>query len=303
MNNSKISILIPTYNWDISRLLQALGKEINEANLGNFTEIIVVDDCSTLANIKAANAKAIHKLAGVRIKYHGLRKNIGRSRIRNFLAHEAGGSHLLFIDNDILPDRNNFIQLYINHMSWEIVCGGRSYNQRVLLGPTYDFHVYFGKKSEVKSPIERNLTPWRYLFSSNLMIRKDIFDKVPFDTSFYGHGYEDTEWAIRLSKASTIYHIDNTVAHLGLKTKKHLLNQMRDATNNYIYLSKLHQSEFIETPIYLFVNHLSKLNLALLRMIDSTIISIFYKLNNNELLYNIYQFDKAVMFAIQLKQL
>jgi GT2 family glycosyltransferase len=303
MNNSKLSILIPTYNWDISRLLQALGKEITEANLGDVTEIIVVDDCSTLADIKEANAKAIHKLAGVRIKYHGLRKNIGRSRIRNFLANEAGSSHLLFLDNDIIPDRKDFLQLYISHRSWEIICGGVSYNERILLEPIYDFHVYFGKKTEAKSTIERNLIPWRYLFSSNLMIRKDIFEKVPFDKSFYCHGYEDIEWAIRLSKASTIYHIDNTVSHLGLKTKKHLLNQMRDATNNYIYLSKLHQSKFAETPIYLFINYLSKLSLALLKMIDSALISIFDKLNNNGLLYNIYQFDKAVMFAIQLKQL
>jgi glycosyltransferase involved in cell wall biosynthesis len=303
MANSKLSILIPTYDWDISQLMLALSNEINDAKMRDVTEIIIVDDCSTIMDIKEVNAKSINNLAGVSIKYHELKKNIGRSRIRNLLAKEASGSHLLFLDSDILPDQKDFIRRYIDHFSWEIVCGGISYNQRILLEPIYDFHVYFGKKTEVKSHIERNLIPWRYLFSSNLMIRKDLFDKVSFDDSINCHGYEDIEWAIRLSKASVIYHINNTVSHLGLKTKKHLFNQMRNATNNYIYLSKLHQNDFAETPIYLFINYLSKLSLTLLKMIDSTLISIFIKSNNNELLYNVYQFNKAIIFAIKSKQL
>ena len=303
MTNRKLSILIPTYNWDISQLLLALFNEISMSNLENITEIIIADDCSTLAGIKVVNAKVIKNLARVTIKYHELKRNIGRSKIRNFLAKEAGGSHLLFLDSDILPDRKDFIRQYINHLSWKIVCGGRSYNQRILLEQIYDFHVYFGKKTEVKSPMERNLNSWRFLFTSNLMIRKDVFESVLFDELFYGHGYEDTEWAIRLSKLHTIYHIDNTASHLGLNTKMKLLNQMRNGTNNYIYLSKLHPMEFMETPIYPLINKLIKLSLPLLRVIDLTLITTFEKLNNNELLYKIYQLDKAVWFAINLKVL
>jgi len=303
MINSKLSILIPVYNWDISRLLLALGHEIDDANLRDVTEIILIDDCSTMAGIREANATAIHKLSGVEIKYHKLIKNIGRSKIRNLLAEEASGSHFLFLDSDILADRKDFIRLYLHHISWEIVCGGRSYNQRILLDPMYDFHVFLGQKTEVKSHLERNLAPWRYLFSSNLMIRKDIFEKVSFDTFFNCHGYEDIEWAIRLSKASTIHHIDNTVSHLGLRTKTHLLSQMRNAMNNYIYLSKLHHKEFTETPIYNVIKYMNKLNLHLLKKIDLALISIFNKINNNELLYNLYQLDKAVMFAINSKQM
>ena len=80
----KLSILIPTYNYDCSHLvLQLLEQQPKEA------EIIIGDDCST---------KPIKEISGCRI--FRPEHNLGRAAIRNALAREAKGEWLLFIDAD-----------------------------------------------------------------------------------------------------------------------------------------------------------------------------------------------------------
>ena len=58
--------------------------------------------------------------------------------------------------------------------------------------------------------------PEKYVFTSNLLIRRDVFDAEPFDAGFVGWGWEDVEWGMRVSRRHPIAHIDNPATHLGL---------------------------------------------------------------------------------------
>ena len=89
-----ISILIPCYNYDITELTQKLHKQLNIVK--KKFEIICVEDGSTDTFLNTNIKKLTH------VKYIKLHKNIGRSKIRNFLAMEAKFNWLLFIDCDRL---------------------------------------------------------------------------------------------------------------------------------------------------------------------------------------------------------
>ena len=87
-----ISILIPCYNYSVNKLVQNIHiqTEIEKINY----EIICAEDGST----KLFTNSKIKKLKNVR--YIINKENIGRSKIRNYLAKKAKYNWLLFIDCD-----------------------------------------------------------------------------------------------------------------------------------------------------------------------------------------------------------
>lgn len=306
--NKKIilSVLIPVYNWDISLLLEKLAAEIQNNNLCELVELVVIDDCSTDDKARTANGKKVLECrsAGVNIKYSELQKNIGRALIRNKLADQASGEFILFLDGDSLPNRTDFLTAYLSYAlenRWDVVCGGRNYISRIMYGKEYGFYFYLGNKVEVKSVEIRSETPWRYLYTSNILVRKSVFLKTPFDERFSGYGYEDAEWGIRLSKKYKVLHIDNTVSHLGLVTKETAYQKMRDSIKNYVLLAKLHPDAFKESSVYKVSRRLIFLPVSLLDLMDVVLEKMFLFISNNSICFLIFQMNKAVLFAKQLK--
>lgn len=98
-NNSKISIILPTYNREkiISNSIKSCLQQTY-----NPIEIIVIDDCST-DNTK----KIIKDFKDIRIKYIKLLTHKGASYSRNIGIKKAKGSYIAFIDSDdiFLPEK------------------------------------------------------------------------------------------------------------------------------------------------------------------------------------------------------
>lgn len=98
-NNSKISIILPTYNREkfISNTIKSCLQQTY-----NPIEIIVIDDCST------DNTKEVIKdFKDIRIKYIKLLTHKGASYSRNIGIKKAKGSYITFIDSDdvFLPEK------------------------------------------------------------------------------------------------------------------------------------------------------------------------------------------------------
>ena len=105
-----ISILIPSYNFDVTNLIETIHKQI-ELTTNKF-EIICAEDGSTqtFSNEKIKNLK--------NVTYIHLKKNIGRSKIRNLLANTAKFKWLLFIDCDS-EINNNFVYKKTDQHDWK----------------------------------------------------------------------------------------------------------------------------------------------------------------------------------------
>ena len=250
LNKEGLSILIPLYNQVGVALAMALSKQVEQCateekkkneGKGNANdtislgfEIIFADDGSVDATARQRNA-IIAQLPYC--QYIERPKNVGRSAIRNFLAHTAHYSHLIFLDGDVAIKRGNFVQTYLAHRNDADVIIGTLHFSRMqvacdtaedIIGHTkrakeetkkttepmlyndnlkYRYEQQFLAKHPVKKRMQQ---PYASFRTTNFMVRRDLLLAYPFDETFHEYGYEDTLFGKQLKEhGATLIHLDN----------------------------------------------------------------------------------------------
>ncbi len=231
-----LSILIPIHNYDIRPLVQKLHKECMA--LGVNFEIICLDDASDIS-FRELNAEL---LALQNVSYVLLNQNIGRSAIRNRLAEMAKYDFLLFMDCDTIPEKADYIEIYVRNLkSGSVLYGGRSYQPEKPTEPELYFHWFYGSNREVSTVTERTKAPYRSFMTNNFVIPKDILLKIRFDESLKQYGHEDTVFGLELKKLEIpILHLDNPMRHIGLEKAGDFLRKSEQAIDNLLILMKKH---------------------------------------------------------------
>jgi cellulose synthase/poly-beta-1,6-N-acetylglucosamine synthase-like glycosyltransferase len=247
-----ISVLIPSYNYNVFPLVLELQKQCLECRIE--FEILVFDDGSV--NFIDENQQ-INSLENCRFSQNN--SNLGRGKNINFLAANAQFEWLLIMDCDTFPTKNDYIQKYIFQINnaKKVVFGGIEYkkekpNSNQLLRWTY------GNARESLSVEKRNCNPNGNALTSNLLIEKKVFLSNPFDKSITKYGYEDLVFLSELKKKGIIVkHIDNPTFHLGLETSQDFLDKTKIALGNLKLIVKtnpLDSSESKILKIYIFLN-------------------------------------------------
>ncbi len=206
-----LSILIPTYNYNVCNLVF----EINNQALSNNIkfEIIVLDDAS---NTFLEENNKINDIKNC--SYKILEENIGRSKIRNLLSKKANFNWLLFLDADVIPKSSNFIKNYIKYIDNEIkiVNGGIEY-QKEKPDKSKIFRWLYGIKRESVNFTKRAQKPYLRFLTLNFLIHKSIFETVKFNEELPNLRHEDTVFSYDLMQRNIkIVHIDNPIIHLGI---------------------------------------------------------------------------------------
>lgn len=234
-----LSVLIPYFRDDPRRLLTALDAQSRV--LGSRVEIVVLDDG---AGDEALTTQVRETMAAMEAPARLLRlhRNEGRSRGRNRLASHARAHRLLFLDADMLPDSLDFLGAYLDLIDASdpaVAFGGFSVKQ----APPHRRHALHRRmalSSDCLPAAERARSPEKYLYTSNLLIRRDVFEAETFDESFTGWGWEDVEWGMRVGRRWPIVHLDNPATHLGLDTAGSLIAKYRQSTANFARIAALH---------------------------------------------------------------
>ena len=131
-----LSILVPIYNYSIVNLATYLSSLFSKNDVEY--EIIFADDCSNNKQIVEDNSSIINM---PNTSYIILDNNLGRAKIRNFLADKAKGEWLLFLDCDCLPLSSDFIINYLAKVdNTDVLCGGTKYSNKSLLNKDYLLH-------------------------------------------------------------------------------------------------------------------------------------------------------------------
>lgn len=219
-----LSILIPTYNFDITALVHEVHKQSTACNID--FEILVFDDASENLEIRKINT-AINDLKNT--SYTILKSNIGRSAIRNKLAENAQFDLLLFLDADVIPVNEHFISNYVAAISKskKIIYGGILYQKKMPEKSKLLRWVY-GKEREALSVTKRKENKYISFLTSNFIIKKNVFETISFNEDIPNLGNEDTLFSYNLNQEKTpIEHIENTVYHLGLESSEIFLNKSR----------------------------------------------------------------------------
>ena len=203
-----ISILIPCYNYNAYDLVSKLEKEC--LTLKIVFEIICIDDAS-FSPLNELNQK-INILTNC--KFFESKKNIGRSENRQLLSKKAQYEWLLYIDVDVKPLNDDFIKVYLNEIKkgFEVVFGGFNYKNI----ESNNLRYLFGKSREDIPSKIRNKNPYKYIISSNFLVKKVIFDRINRNININGYGMDYFFGALLKENSISINHIDNEVTHYGL---------------------------------------------------------------------------------------
>lgn len=235
-----LSILIPAYNCDVQLLVRDLLRQARQLNIT--FEILIEDDASPNQSVCVGN----HSLVSEKeVVYYQNHVNKGRSKVRNHLATAAHYPYLLFIDGDAGMKNPDYLSQYLQYVRFHqntdepfVVSGGVAYHD-MIPDQAYRLRWKYGVAREQRTAAVRNLNPYRSFTPFNLLLTRNVFDKVSFDEWFTTYGFEDVLFGDELrQKKIPVTHIDNEMYHDGLDTNTDFLRKIECAVANLATLYK-----------------------------------------------------------------
>lgn len=252
-----LSILIPEYNYDCSKLVGELSDQCLKEGIP--FEILVMDDASSRF---LEENRAISKLTGC--QFIESEQNVKAAKIRNLLGQKAVHPYLLFLDCDLAIRDDKFIHKYLVSLGQASVLVGAVVYQTLKPPVSQMLRWTYGRKRECLSVEVRNKNPWKSMPSSNFLMEKAAFDLVPFDERFDQYGHEDTLFGITLKKKGiSVKYIDNPLIHMGLESSEVFLSKSLIAVEKYETMPIMKSLEVVENVrIFSFYQRMASLNLV-----------------------------------------
>ena len=244
-----LSVLIPFHRDDPCDLLGLLDEEAGL--LDGSAEVVLLDDGTGDPALTARVETAV-RAARLPCRLITLRDNEGRSKGRNRLADAARAGSYLFLDSDMRPDHRRFLQTWADLISREdpaVAFGGFSLLQAPD-EPRFAVHRALAARSECVPYTDRARQPEKYVYTSNLLVRRDVFEAEAFDAAFTGWGWEDVEWAMRVARRFRVIHLDNPATHMGLDTVEALAGKYEQSAPNFARVVSRHPDIVSGYPSY-----------------------------------------------------
>lgn len=229
-----LSILIPTYNYNVFPLVHKLWNQCRELQIE--FEILCQDDGSqSIFNIE--NTEIINL---ENCNFFINEENLGRGKNINSLFKKSKYEWLLILDCDVMPATDQFIANYLhakNNPKYEVFFGGINYKK----DPPESIYLLrwtFGWKHESLSALERQKKPYQSSLTSNLFISRKVFKDNRFSAIITNYGYEDLVFFYDLKiKNIPIYHLENPATHINLDRSKVFLKKTKIGIENLDYLT------------------------------------------------------------------
>ncbi|HEY6144124.1 MAG TPA: glycosyltransferase [Flavobacterium sp.] len=203
-----LSILIPTYNYAVYPLVSELKQQAD--GLGINYEILVQDDFSE--KFIHENTK-INSLTNCSFSINT--QNLGRGKNINLLCTKSRYDYVLIMEADSLPESSSYLKSYIDLLSKfpSVIFGGVKYPTAI---PPEEklLRWKYGINRETKSLDYRLKNNYDFVFTWNLLLKKEILLKYAFPEFIREYGYEDAIFIknLRLNSVS-ITHIENPLIH------------------------------------------------------------------------------------------
>lgn len=285
-----LSILIPVYNYNVLPLAIELVKQCNSS--GIIFEIICLDDASQRFIFENQRINLFENTS-----YSVLEKNIGQSAIRNLLAKRATYENLLLLDADVIPADSQFVSNYVTAIKEQkkLVFGGQLYKDEKPVNELLLRWIY-GRKRESLNVSQRTKKVSDFALVSNLLIKKEILIRFPFDEKLTKYGYEDLLFfTVLKSNNITLSHIDNPVVHLNCETSEVFLRKTQEAIENLEFLHSSHKLSREQSKVIAAYDFLKKLKLILL-------FYFFYKKSEQKIERNLLS-EKPLLFLFDIYKL
>jgi len=249
-----LSILIPVYNYDVSKLVLELKHQADD--LGIIYEIIVQDDASRKF-IKENNQ--INSLENCLFSINN--ENLGRGRNINSLCSKSKYDYVLIMEADAFPESKSYLKNYIDLLSKEsdVIFGGVKYSDSI---PSQEktLRWKYGRNREIRSLSQRLQNNYNFVFTWNLLLKREILLQYPFPEFINEYGYEDLVFIKKLRLNSVpITHIENLLIHCNDENSVDFLNKTEKAVRNLYNLicsGKIDSKDVKLTKVYLILEKL-----------------------------------------------
>ena len=292
-----LSILIPTYNYDVTNLVVRLQQQTAASKI--IFEIIIIDDASTDKSIVDRNSQ-INSIPNCR--FIKRIENMGRTATRQELAQNAAYNLLLFLDADVFPKYDNFISRFqLKDLDWDIQFGGITYEAEKPQLPEI-LRWKYGTDRESLSLQEREKDPYLSVNSGAFLIKKDIFLKINSRLNYNLYGLDNLFKQLLQNEKARVVHIDNPVYHLGLENTIAFIEKSKESVKTTVELEEKGLIESDLRPIqqaYLRIKRLGLLSVfSFIMKRFKTIIEKNLKSGNPSLaLFDLYR----LQYYIELK--
>lgn len=235
----RFSVVLPTFKRPeiLKRCLEAL--QAQDFNKDNF-EVVVIEDGGSDNSKTSEITRSFGKTLPVR---YFSKSHEGQGVARNLGIKEARGEIIIFIGDDIFPDRNFLKEHdeahFIHRGDNEAVLGFVEWHPELTVTPLMQFMTtggaIFGKFGGhqfaydlLESKEEAN---FRFFYTANISLKRKLLLDHPFDPWFSGYGWEDIELGYRLQKHANLrifYHPKAIGYHYHPMTEADFASRMRN---------------------------------------------------------------------------
>lgn len=232
-----LSILIPTYNYHVYPLVTELKSQADA--LGIAYEILVQDDASTFFLEENTEINLLQHCS-----YTLNHENLGRGNNINLLNNRAQFDYVLIMEADAFPEKKTYIQDLIASIKPEtqVLFGGVTYpNQKLEKDKLLRWK--YGNERESIPLSERLKNQYHFVFTWNLVLKKELLSNYHFPYNVKDYGYEDVVFIKQLKENNIpIQHIENRLIHFNSETSLTFIEKTEKAVttlNQLIVSNKL----------------------------------------------------------------
>ena len=239
-----LSILIPTYNYNVYPLVTELKSQADA--LGISYEILVQDDASHFFLRENTEINLLQHCS-----YTLNHENLGRGNNIDLLNNRAQFEYVLILEADAFPEKKTYLQNLITTINTDtsILFGGVTYpNQK----PEKEklLRWKYGNERESISLSERLKNPYHFVFTWNLLLKKEILSKHHFPYNVKEYGYEDVVFIKQLKENNIlVQHIENRLVHFNSETSLTFIEKTEKAVTTFHKLILDKKLELSDTKI------------------------------------------------------
>lgn len=268
-----LSILIPVYNYNVFPLVLELKKQAD--TIGIEYEILVQDDLSQGFIPENAHINSLENCS-----FAINTENLGRGKNINLLCSKSKYNYVLIMEADALPENKSYLKNYIETLSRsnpDVIFGGVKYPDAI---PAKEklLRWKYGINRETKSLQQRFKSQYDFVFTWNLLLKKDLLLQFPFPEFIQEYGYEDAVFIENLRLNSVpVTHIENFLIHYNNEDSIDFIKKSERAVSNLhglIQADKIDPKNIRLTHLYVI---LKKMNLI-------GIVKVIYKKRKERIL-------------------
>jgi len=220
--SKKVTIIIPTKNRP-KEIIDCLESVLAQSMLPQ--EIVIIDGGDGYTLKEELNQLYLDKY-NISLKHVNV--DVGTARARNVGADHAEGEYIIFLDDDVVLDKDYIKEILRVHQIYpkekiggvtgkviqfgreEIFRGGMAYHlfaSTFLMGKYGDGRFQSSGTPTLIRPDTNQITECGFLFGCNMAFRKKVFGEFKCDVAFTGYSFaEDLDLSYRVSRKYTNFY-------------------------------------------------------------------------------------------------